>query len=73
MARHPQAAITPELGLGILNSQYDGCVVTTAAVDTHAPTRIGLQPELPLAAIDPSSVRLADRVDQAGSIVATLT
>jgi hypothetical protein len=45
----------------------------TTAVDTHGPTRIGLQPELPLAAIDPSSVRLADRVDQAESIVATLT
>jgi hypothetical protein len=48
-------------------------IVPTAAADTHACTRIGLQPELPLAAIDPSSVRLADRVDQAGSIVATLT
>jgi hypothetical protein len=47
--------------------------VPTAAADTHASTRIGLQPELPLAAIDPSSVRLADLVDQAGSIVATLT
>jgi hypothetical protein len=47
--------------------------VTTATVDTHGPTRIGLQPELPLAAIDPSSARLADGVDQAGSIVATLT
>jgi hypothetical protein len=34
---------------------------------------MGLQPELPFAAIDPSSVRLADRVDQASSIIATLT
>jgi hypothetical protein len=56
------------------HGQHDGCIVAPAAADTHASTRIGLQPELPLAAIDPSSAtaRLVDRVDQAGNIVGTL-